>query len=336
MFLRWNLRIQQHRIHATLLCHPLSPPLLLSRRTIIIHTALTDTLIVDLAAAMNFKGLFASISKTTKHLSLKLSTRSKRRNLYQSLLFECDALQREAEVLIEQCRVKLTQPEFNEWNTVLDVLKAERKKLIPFSGYGSRPSAELAGISTAESFKCDITTFNQDSHELARRCESRRGRYIEMSGEDIGIEGEQELQQVEDNSDFDISSLAVSEKEKLRSRSAPVKTSVAFDLKDQERRSRTDPVDMKKTHLQATRMIVHTPENALGLHFNGGPDRLQHSAAYSPNRTISLKSVLSSLLMPIRRLSGQSVIGDEYSEDQVEPIAEDTSFPLLLGQAIDE
>lgn len=28
--------------------------------------------------------------------------------------------------------------------------------------------------------------------ELARRCESRRGRHIEMSGEDIGIEGEQE------------------------------------------------------------------------------------------------------------------------------------------------
>ncbi|EED79248.1 predicted protein [Postia placenta Mad-698-R] len=228
---------------------------------------------------MSFKGLLAGISKTTKRLSLKILTRSKRRNLYQSLLFECDALQREAEVLIEQCRLKLTQPEFNEWNTVLDVLKAERKKLIPFSGYGSRSSAELAGISTAESFKCDVTTFNQNSHELARRCESRRGRHIEMSGEDIGIEGEQELQQVEDNSDFHISNLAVSEKEKLRSRSAPVKTSVAFDLKDQERRCEA---------VLATRMIVHTPENALGLHFNGGPDRLQHSAVYSSNRTISL------------------------------------------------
>lgn len=202
--------------------------------------------------------------------------------LYQSRLYEGDTLQTEAVTCIEKCRDKLIQREFNEWNTSLDMLKAERKKLLIFERYDGHVSAEIASLSAAEKYKINAERFCQTSRELAALCESRKGRHDGISG---SLKG-----------------------------NAPSQTSFSVDVKDMQQRSnRASPGG------STGRVYISTPENALGLHFNRRSfDRSQRTNTSSTGRSMSLKSVLSSLLLPLRGLSNHTIAEDTNgpSEDQ--------------------
>ncbi|KZT10862.1 uncharacterized protein LAESUDRAFT_755515 [Laetiporus sulphureus 93-53] len=263
----------------------------------------------------------ASVCKATSRFATKCKTSRRRRAQYDSLLFEGDSFKNRAISEIECRRDKLKPSAFNQWNTVLDVLNAERRKLTDFSSYKADFAAEKKALSDAQKYRLDAEDFYNRSQNIVATG-SPQSPSVLLSGHSTVENPQRELvlrtlrAGVPSATDPGTGASPALSDEQQRSKSAPSPASaVSFNKKDTQPRSIS-----ASTGGQPSRRPTLFTENALGLIFSRRRDSNARSPTSSTDRSMSLRSVFSSIMMAAlpSRTTLPASIAEDTSDAAVE------------------